>query len=88
MPRYYFHLKTDSGLIADEEGLDLDLRKSEVKEIRAVVQDVLSEPQWRQLVSSKCEFHISDARGRTVLFARCKRERMRRARKDPSRAAA
>ena len=47
MPRYFFHLQTGSDLIEDDIGLDLDLQKGEVKDIRGVVQDVLSEPQWR-----------------------------------------
>jgi hypothetical protein len=35
MPRYYFHIKTDNGLIEDDTGLELG--KGDLKEIRSAI---------------------------------------------------
>ena len=68
MPRYYFHIKTDNGLIEDDTGLELG--KGDLKEIRSAIRDVLSEPRCRRFVSSKCELQVCDAHKTTLLVVR------------------
>jgi hypothetical protein len=67
MPRYFFHLKADTGTVVDNEGLflnDIDRASSEILQI---VDEILSEQDFDQVDICGQSLEIADETGETVL---------------------
>ena len=63
MALYYFHVRTQSGLVEDEEGIDLPHLDAVRREALVSAHEFLSEAEW----SGPLTFEVTDARGETVL---------------------
>ncbi len=63
MALYYFHVRTQSGLVEDEEGLDLPHLDAVRREAVVSAHEFLAEAEW----SGPLAFEVTDARGETVL---------------------
>ncbi len=67
MPRYFFHLKADTGTVVDNEGLflnDIDRARSGILQI---VDEILSEQDFEQVDICGQSLEIADETGETVL---------------------
>ena len=67
MPRYFFHLKADTGTVVDDEGLflnDIDRARSGILQI---VDEILSERDFEQVDICGQSLEIADETGETVL---------------------
>ena len=67
MPRYFFHLKADTGTVVDDEGLflhDIDRARSGILQI---VDEILSEQDFEQVDICGQSLEIADETGETVL---------------------
>ena len=67
MPRYFFHLKADTGTVVDDEGLflnDIDRARSGILQI---VDEILSERGFEQVDICGQSLEIADETGETVL---------------------
>jgi hypothetical protein len=67
MPRYFFHLKADTGTVVDNEGLflnDIDRARSGILQI---VDEILSEQDFDQVDICGQSLEIADETGETVL---------------------
>ena len=63
MALYYFHVRTQSGLVEDEEGIDLPHLDAVRREALVSAHQFLAEAEW----SGPLAFEVADARGDTVL---------------------
>ena len=63
MALYYFHVRTQSGLVEDEEGIDLPHLDAVRGEALVSAHEFLAEAEW----SGPLTFEVTDARGETVL---------------------
>ena len=63
MSLYYFHVRTESGLSIDEEGIELENLDEVRREALVSAQEFLAEAEW----SGPLAFEVTDQRGRTVL---------------------
>jgi hypothetical protein len=63
MALYYFHVRTQSGLVEDEEGLDLPHLDAVRREAFVSAHEFLAEAEW----SGPLAFEVTDERGATVL---------------------
>ena len=63
MALYYFHVRTDRGLFADEEGIELQNLTEVRREALVSAHEFLAEAEW----SGPLAFEVTDQRGRTVL---------------------
>ena len=67
MPRYFFHLKADTGTVVDDEGLllpDINRARSGILQI---VDEILSERGFEQVDICGQSLEIADETGETVL---------------------
>lgn len=67
MPRYFFHVRLGGELIPDLEGLDLPELTLSVEECRRIVETVLADDEFGDLMLSDREVRIVDERGDTVV---------------------
>ena len=63
MPLYYFHVRTDRGLVEDEEGIELPDMQAVRREALVSAHEFTAEAQW----SGALAFEVVDAAGETVL---------------------
>jgi len=63
MPLYYFHVRTERGLIEDEEGIDLPHMQAVRREALVSAHEFIAEAQWTGALA----FEVVDAAGETVL---------------------
>ncbi len=67
MPRYFFHLKADTGNVVDDEGLFLhDINRAR-SGILQIVDEILSERGFEQADICGQRLEIADETGETVL---------------------
>jgi hypothetical protein len=67
MPRYFFHLKSDTGTIVDDKGLFLhDIARSRAGILR-IVDEFLSERDFEEVEFCGHNLEIADETGETVL---------------------
>jgi hypothetical protein len=67
MPRYFFHLKADTGTVVDDEGLFLpDINRARFG-ILQIVDEILSERGVEPVVICGQRLEIADETGETVL---------------------
>ncbi len=64
MAQYYFHVRTDRGLVEDEEGIDLPHMQAVRHEALVSAHEFISEAQW----SGALTFEVADDSGDTVLI--------------------
>ena len=64
MALYYFHVRTDRGLVEDEEGVDLPHMQAVRREALVSAHAFMAEAQW----SGALAFEVVDAAGETVLI--------------------
>jgi hypothetical protein len=64
MPLYYFHVRTERGLIEDEEGIDLPHMQAVRREALVSAHEFIVEAQWSGLLT----FEVANASGDTVLI--------------------
>ena len=64
MALYYFHVRTQSGLVEDQEGLDLPHLDAVRREALVSAHEFLAEAEW----SGPLAFEVNDACGETVLI--------------------
>ena len=63
MALYYFHVRTQSGLVEDEEGLDLPDLDAVKREALVSAHEFLVEAEW----AGPLAFEVTDICGATVL---------------------
>ena len=63
MALYYFHVRTQTGLVEDEEGLDLPHLDAVRREALVSAHEFLAEAEW----SGPLAFEVTDAHGVTVV---------------------
>jgi uncharacterized protein DUF6894 len=63
MAQYYFHVRTERGLVEDEEGIDLPHMQAVRREALVSAHEFMAEAQW----SGALAFEVVDAAGETVL---------------------
>jgi hypothetical protein len=63
MPLYYFHVRTDAGLVADEDGIELPDILSVLNEALVSAHDFLTDVKW----SDPLSFEVADEHGHIVL---------------------
>ena len=63
MPLYYFHVRTDGGLVEDEEGLDLPHMQAVMSEALTSAAEFMAEAEWPGALT----LEVEDASGDTVL---------------------
>ena len=63
MPLYYFNVRTDACLVADEDGIDLPDILSVLTEALVSAHDFLTDVEW----SGPLSFEVADEHGRIVL---------------------
>ena len=68
MPRYFFHLKNDTTVVFDEEGLFLPNVEAMRAEVARSVREIISEPKFGQHGLCGQELEIADEHGRTVMI--------------------
>ncbi len=64
MALYYFHVRTQNGLVEDEEGLDLPHLDAVRREALVSAHEFLAEAEW----AGPLAFEVTDACGETVLI--------------------
>jgi hypothetical protein len=67
MPRYFFHLKADTGTVVDDEGLFLNDINRARSGILQIVGEILSERGFDQVDICGQSLEIADETGETVL---------------------
>jgi hypothetical protein len=67
MPRYFFHVRLGTELILDPEGLDLPEVALSAEDCRQIVETVLADHEFSDLMLADREVIIVDERGDTVL---------------------
>ena len=67
MPRYFFHLKADTGTVVDEEGLVLNDINRARSGILRIVDEVLSERDFEQVDICGQSLEIADETGEIVI---------------------
>ena len=67
MPRYFFHLKADTGTVVDNEGLFLNDIERARSGILQIVDEILSEQDFEQVDICGQSLEIADETGETVL---------------------
>ncbi len=67
MPRYFFHLKADTGTVVDDEGLFLNDINRARSGILRIVDEILSEQSFHQVDICGQSLEIADETGETVL---------------------
>ena len=67
MPRYFFHLKNDTKMVLDEEGLFLPSVEAARLEIAQSVQEILCDAEFEHHGCCGQELEIADEHGRTVM---------------------
>ena len=67
MPRYFFHLKADTGTVVDDEGLFLNDINRARSGILQIVDEILSERGFDQVDICGQSLEIADETGETVL---------------------
>jgi hypothetical protein len=63
MPLYYFHVRTDGGLVEDEEGIELPHMQAVMSEALTSAAEFTAEAEW----SGPLILEVEDASGDTVL---------------------
>ena len=63
MPLYYFHVRTDGGLVEDEEGIDLPHMQAVMSEALTSAAEFMAEAEWPGALT----LEVEDASGDTVL---------------------
>jgi hypothetical protein len=63
MPLYYFHVRTDGGLVEDEEGIDLPHMQAVMSEALTSAAEFMAEAEWPGVLT----LEVEDASGDTVL---------------------
>jgi hypothetical protein len=63
MALYYFHVRTDRTLVADEDGIDLPHMEAVRREALVSAHEFSAEARWAGVLA----FEITDAQGRVVL---------------------
>ena len=63
MPLYYFHVRTERGLVLDEEGIDLPHMQAVRREALTSAAEFMAEAEW----SGALTLEVEDASGDTVL---------------------
>lgn len=63
MPLYYFHVRTERGLVQDEDGVDLPDLPSVINEALVSASEFLAEAEAPQALA----FEVADEWGRMVL---------------------
>ena len=63
MPLYYFNVRTDACLVADEDGIELPDISSVLNEALVSAHDFLADVEW----SGSLLFEVADEHGRIVL---------------------
>ncbi len=64
MAHYYFHVRTDRGLVEDEEGIDLAHMQAVMSEALVSAHEFIAEAEW----SGALTFEVADDLGDTVLI--------------------
>ena len=64
MAQYYFHVRTDRGLVEDEEGVDLPHMQAVRHEALVSAHEFIAEAEW----SGALTFEVADDSGDTVLI--------------------
>ena len=64
MPLYYFHVRTDGGLVEDEEGIELPHMQAVMSEALTSAAEFTAEAEW----SGALTFEVADDLGDTVLI--------------------
>ena len=64
MAQYYFHVRTDRGLVEDEEGIDLPHMQAVRHEALVSAHEFIAEAEW----SGALTFEVADDSGDTVLI--------------------
>ena len=64
MAQYYFHVRTDRGLVEDEEGIDLAHMQAVRHEALVSAHEFIAEAEW----SGALTFEVADDLGDTVLI--------------------
>jgi hypothetical protein len=67
MPNYFFHVRDHGLLIEDRVGLNLPDLGFVLGECRNMIQGVLHEEEWQDILDADRKFEIVDRRGRVVL---------------------
>jgi len=67
MPCYYFHIRDDSVLLEDPDGIELPNLDAAREECRKLILSVLQEEGMTEGFSAKREFQVVDESGETVL---------------------
>jgi hypothetical protein len=67
MPRYFFHLKADTGTVVDDEGLFLNDINRARSGILQIVDEILSERDFERVDICGQSLEIADETGETVL---------------------
>jgi hypothetical protein len=67
VPRYFFHLKNDTTVVLDEEGLFLPSVEAVRIEIAQSVQEILCDPEFEHHGFWGQELEIADEHGKTVM---------------------
>ena len=67
MPNYYFHVRDHGELIEDRVGLKLPDLGFVLGECRNMIQGVLREEEFEDVLDANRKFEIVDERGRVVL---------------------
>jgi hypothetical protein len=63
MSLYYFHVRTDHGLVEDEEGIDLPHLQAVMNEALTSAAEFSAEAEW----SGSLAFEVMDEHGQIVL---------------------
>ena len=63
MPLYYFHVRTERGLVEDEEGIDLPHMQAVMHEALVSAHEFTAEAEWSGVLT----LEVEDASGDTVL---------------------
>ncbi len=64
MAQYYFHVRTDRGLVEDEEGIDLAHMQAVMSGALVSAHEFIAEAEW----SGALTFEVADDLGDTVLI--------------------
>ena len=68
VPRYFFHLRNDTAVVLDEEGLFLPNVEAMRGEVAQSIQEIISEPEFGQHGLCGQELEIADEYGKTVMI--------------------
>jgi hypothetical protein len=68
MPRYFFHIRDQGELIEDPVGLELPSDAFVRRECRGLVENILAEREWRDILDAGLSFEITDEQNRVTLI--------------------